>query len=81
MRIGSARHRTVMRPLLAIGLLAGTAAAQQSSGDPDAADRPHRRRYESDVDLLPSGGRRRVVATFRGVAHTLTVFVADTAKR
>jgi len=48
---------------------------------PDAARRAHPRRYESDADDLPPGGRRRVVATFRGVADTLTVFVADTAKR
>lgn len=48
---------------------------------PDATERPHHRRYESAVDLLPPGGRRRVVATFRGRADTITVFVADTARR
>ncbi|NUQ20077.1 MAG: hypothetical protein HOQ09_03870 [Gemmatimonadaceae bacterium] len=48
---------------------------------PDADLRPHPRRYESPLDPLPPGGRRRVVATFRGKADTLSVFVADSMKR
>ncbi|NUQ93105.1 MAG: hypothetical protein HOQ12_13890 [Gemmatimonadaceae bacterium] len=48
---------------------------------PDSGLRARRRWFEAPTTGLPPGGRRRIVAAFRGVADTLTVFVADTVKR
>ena len=47
---------------------------------PDSALRVDRRAWQERWDPLPPNGHRRIIATVRGNADTLTVFVADSLR-